>query len=245
MLVDDFSAGEPAPCRSSTPIRTVALDADTAKPDVTVTLSADAAALRLQDLRPFGAVLAAGRRRPPRRDVEDRPAARSHRFHPLALTDRVSAASTMPAVRRPGERGIARFPGSKSPRIHSTDRVAAGLASSAEPVGTRGRRSMQVRPVTNTPRKTLSSGASAAAGDAALDVHRHRRRDGRRGPVHPSLSRQRDDLRSVAVRDRHRRPVLRALRRDAHGDCRATAGCTWSCVSRRSAARNWPTAPGS
>jgi len=43
VLVDDFSAGEPAPCRSSTPIRTVALDADTAKPDVTVTLSADAA----------------------------------------------------------------------------------------------------------------------------------------------------------------------------------------------------------
>ena len=41
--VDDFSAGEQAPCRSSTPIRTVALDADTAKPDVTVTLSADAA----------------------------------------------------------------------------------------------------------------------------------------------------------------------------------------------------------
>ena len=43
VLVDDFSAGEQAPCRSSTPIRTVALDADTAKPDVTVTLSADAA----------------------------------------------------------------------------------------------------------------------------------------------------------------------------------------------------------
>jgi hypothetical protein len=43
VLVDDFSAGEPAPCRSSTPIRTVALDADTTKPDVTVTLSADAA----------------------------------------------------------------------------------------------------------------------------------------------------------------------------------------------------------
>jgi hypothetical protein len=43
VLVDDFSAGEQAPCRSSTPIRTVALDADTAKPDVTVTLSAEAA----------------------------------------------------------------------------------------------------------------------------------------------------------------------------------------------------------
>ena len=44
VLVDDFSAGEQAPCRSSTPIRTVALDADTAKPDVTVDLSANAAA---------------------------------------------------------------------------------------------------------------------------------------------------------------------------------------------------------
>ena len=43
VLVDDFSAGEQAPCRSSTPIRTVTLDADTAKPDVTVMLSADAA----------------------------------------------------------------------------------------------------------------------------------------------------------------------------------------------------------
>ena len=43
VLVDDFSAREQAPCRSSTPIRTVALDADTAKPDVTVTLSADTA----------------------------------------------------------------------------------------------------------------------------------------------------------------------------------------------------------
>ena len=44
VLVDDFSAHEPAPCRSSTPIRTVALDADAATPDVTVKLSADAAA---------------------------------------------------------------------------------------------------------------------------------------------------------------------------------------------------------
>ena len=43
VLVDDFSAGEQAPCRSSTPIRTVTLDADTAKPDVTVMISADAA----------------------------------------------------------------------------------------------------------------------------------------------------------------------------------------------------------
>jgi hypothetical protein len=44
VLVDDFSGGEPASCRSSTPIRTVTLDADTTKPDVTVNLSADAAA---------------------------------------------------------------------------------------------------------------------------------------------------------------------------------------------------------
>src|SRR5204862_376830 len=44
VLVDDFSGKEQAPCRSSTPIRTVTLDADTAKPDVTVQLSADATA---------------------------------------------------------------------------------------------------------------------------------------------------------------------------------------------------------
>jgi hypothetical protein len=43
VLVDDFSGQEPAPCRSSTPIRTVTLDAETAKPDITVNLSADAA----------------------------------------------------------------------------------------------------------------------------------------------------------------------------------------------------------
>ncbi|MEA2983285.1 MAG: hypothetical protein QOF09_5108 [Alphaproteobacteria bacterium] len=42
VLVDDFSGGEPAPCRSVTPIRTVTLDADTARPDVTVNLSPDA-----------------------------------------------------------------------------------------------------------------------------------------------------------------------------------------------------------
>lgn len=43
VLVDDFSGKEQTPCRSSTPIRAVALDTDTAKPDVTVHLSADAA----------------------------------------------------------------------------------------------------------------------------------------------------------------------------------------------------------
>ena len=42
VLVDDFSGGDRAPCRSATPIRTVALDADTAKPDVIVNLSAAA-----------------------------------------------------------------------------------------------------------------------------------------------------------------------------------------------------------
>ena len=42
VLVDDFSADEPAPCRSATPIRTVALDAEATKPDVTVRLSAAA-----------------------------------------------------------------------------------------------------------------------------------------------------------------------------------------------------------
>ena len=43
VLVDDFSGKEPAPCRSSTPIQTVTLDADTTAPDVTVNLSADGA----------------------------------------------------------------------------------------------------------------------------------------------------------------------------------------------------------
>jgi len=41
VLVDDFSADEPAPCRSAAPVRTVALDTDNAKPDVTVRLTAE------------------------------------------------------------------------------------------------------------------------------------------------------------------------------------------------------------
>jgi hypothetical protein len=44
VLVDDFSGEPQAPCRSATPIRTVSIDGDTAKPDVTVNLSANAAA---------------------------------------------------------------------------------------------------------------------------------------------------------------------------------------------------------
>jgi hypothetical protein len=44
VLVDDFSGQEQAPCRSTTPIRTVTLDTGTATPDVTVSLSADTAA---------------------------------------------------------------------------------------------------------------------------------------------------------------------------------------------------------
>ena len=43
VLVDDFSGTGPVSCRSSTPIQTVTLDTGTAKPDVTVNLSADAA----------------------------------------------------------------------------------------------------------------------------------------------------------------------------------------------------------
>ena len=44
VLVDDFSAKEQGACRSSTPIRTVTLDAGIANPDVTINLSAGAAA---------------------------------------------------------------------------------------------------------------------------------------------------------------------------------------------------------
>ena len=43
VLVDDFSGRDPVSCRSSTPIQMVTLDTGTAKPDVTVNLSADAA----------------------------------------------------------------------------------------------------------------------------------------------------------------------------------------------------------
>ena len=43
VLVDDFGAAELGACRSSTPVRTVKLDADTHAPDVTVDLSADVA----------------------------------------------------------------------------------------------------------------------------------------------------------------------------------------------------------
>ena len=50
VLVDDFSDGEPRTCKSSTPIRTVTLDGDASKPDVTVHLypRSENAALRRQ-----------------------------------------------------------------------------------------------------------------------------------------------------------------------------------------------------
>lgn len=41
VLVDDFSASDPVPCRSSTPIQTVAMNDGATTPDVTVKLSAD------------------------------------------------------------------------------------------------------------------------------------------------------------------------------------------------------------
>lgn len=44
VLVDDFSGKEQSACKSSTPIRTVTLDAGSAKPDVTVQLSTETAA---------------------------------------------------------------------------------------------------------------------------------------------------------------------------------------------------------
>jgi hypothetical protein len=44
VLVDDFSGQEPAPCRSSTPIQTVALSSGDTPADVTVKLTADTGA---------------------------------------------------------------------------------------------------------------------------------------------------------------------------------------------------------
>ena len=41
VLVDDFNDGEPRTCNSSTPIRIIAHDGATGRPDVTVQLSAD------------------------------------------------------------------------------------------------------------------------------------------------------------------------------------------------------------
>ena len=118
------------------------------------------------------------------------------------------------AVRRKGNRKVSRIKipantfnksGRRGPRL---GRTCGGKGAV---------RSMQVRPVTDTPRKRYRFGAPADAGRAALDVHRHRRDGDRVGPVRASLSRQRIDLRSVAVRDRHRRPVLPAVRHHADG----------------------------
>jgi len=43
VLVDDFGAAESTACRSSVPVKTVKVDPDARTPDVTVSLSADAA----------------------------------------------------------------------------------------------------------------------------------------------------------------------------------------------------------
>lgn len=98
VLVDDFSASEPAPCRSSTPIRTVTLDTSEVTPDVTVNLSADPGAadykIYVHSMRysqqDAAALLAAMWKADQRREAA--------RFDGSKMTDRISPASTMVAI---------------------------------------------------------------------------------------------------------------------------------------------------
>ena len=209
----------PRPCRSSTPIRTVTLDAGTAKPDVTVNLSADAAASDYKIYVHSVRYLAAGRRGAARRDVEDRPAARSDRIQSPPTADRfdaVSAASTMPAVRRPRLKGNRKVPRAKIP-ANTVNKSGRRELARPNLWGQGDRRSMQVRPVTGTPRKRyrfvrrlmqallrwtfIVIGALATA--SVLFAHLYRVNE---SIYDPSL---------FAIGDR--RPVLPALRRHADG----------------------------
>ena len=246
VLVDDFSGKEPAPCRSSTPIQTVTLDADTAKPDVTVNLSADAAAadykIYVHSVRfsqqDAAALLAAMWKTDQRREA--------HRLTSVSIPPkRVSAASTMPAVRRTRRKGNRKVPRIKIPANTFNKSGRRGLAVRPNLWGQGARRSMQVRPVTGMPRKryrfvrrlmqALLRWTFIVIGALATAI----------GAVLASLSRQRIDLRSVAVRDRRRRPVLPALRRHADGAVAQQPSRAWSSSAPRCAARSWPTAPGS
>ena len=120
VLVDDFSGDEPAPCRSSTPIRTVALDAD--------------AAQARRHRRSFGrrrrrpttrsmSIRCGSRSRTPRRSSPrcGRPTSGAKRPARSAKHFRVvSTASTMPRLRSAdAAKGESQgFPGPKSPRTH-------------------------------------------------------------------------------------------------------------------------------
>ena len=102
VLVDDFSGDEPRTCRSSTPIRTVTLDAAPASPTSRSSLSADARApdykLYVHSVRfsqqDAAALLAAMWKADQRRTVGlDRTLAGSRRA--------VSVPSTIPPIARP------------------------------------------------------------------------------------------------------------------------------------------------
>lgn len=99
VLVDDFSAREQAPCRSSAPVQTVTLDTGELTPDVTVNLSADNGAadykIYVHSVRysqqDAAALLAAMWKADRRRDAS----AASDRS---TVTDRIRPASTIVAI---------------------------------------------------------------------------------------------------------------------------------------------------
>ena len=129
VLVDDFSGTEPAPCRSSTPIRTVTLDADTASPTSRSSFrpTPPSRTTRSMSIR----CGSRSRTRPPCSPRCGRPTSGAKPPAPSASSCRarsVSAPSTMPPsfVQAAAQRGIARFPDQNSLRTHRTNQVAAG-----------------------------------------------------------------------------------------------------------------------
>ena len=211
VLVDDFSADEPAPCRSATPIRTVALDADAAKPDVTVSFSrADAADYKIYvhsvrfSQQDAAAILAAMWKTDQQREATGSIAGAVNPRQPCRPVQRLPRKEN-----RKGSR-------TKIPSKPLNKPGRRRLCRPAETAGEGDRRSMQVRPVTGMPRKR----------------YRHVRRLMRACCAGPSSSSARwrpprccsrtsttstRILRSVAVRDRRRRAVLPAVRHHADG----------------------------
>ena len=162
VLVDDFSGDEPRTCRSSTPIRTVTLDAAAGKPDVTVQLSADAksadyklyvhsARFSQQDA---AALLAAMWKADQRRDRRlDRTLAGSRR----AVNVRVNHPANRTAGSCPlkGNRKVPR------PKIPASDIANGAVRRRAdqprdEPVGQGAGVRCRFVPITGMPRATLS-----------------------------------------------------------------------------------------